>query len=155
MNLNKRMLNKRPVKPIKSFTDSFDNHKPKKKHENFEQKINKFNTKFYDLVMRDKNNEPHIYVSLIFSKESFADITPFQKQGLNIYYTTGNDKDGITAISNISYSKDKYYGVLLSQVKLPITSEIVIDNESTKLYEVDMVERLNKAKMARNSIKKK
>lgn len=151
MNLNKRVLNKRPIKPIRSFTESVDEpilKSKKKKSMNFEQKINKFNTKFYDLVMRDENNEPHIYVSLIFSKETFTNITPFQKQGLNIYYTTGND-DGITSISNSPYSKDKYYGVILSQVKLPITSEIIIDNESIKLYEVDMVQRLAKAQAAR------
>ena len=146
---NRRIMNRRSIKPIKSFTESIDEIPKPKKQIILQQKIDKFNTKFYDLVMKDEHNEPHIYLSLIFTKEYFYDLQPLKRQGLNIFYTSGNDADGIKTISPESYNKDKYYGLLLSQVPLPITSEIIVDNESIKLYEIDMAERMSKIKANR------
>lgn len=106
-------------------------------------RINKFNTKFYDMVMNG-----HVYASLIVTKDYLQNINLLKEQKLNVYYIQWNDnKDKILKISNVPYSKS--CGMLLSQAILPIEEEIIVDDKNIKLYEIDMVERIKKAREAR------
>lgn len=111
-------------------------------------KIKNGNVKFYDLLMPDEG-KPRLYLSLIFNKEYFSDVEPFLKENLQVYFCKGNDKDGITLISASPISKeDGYYGILVSQVMLPIylKQDITVDKNKVKLFEVDMVKRIAAAK---------